>query len=155
MAITDFVLNLFGTIAYDDDSHGSFESTFRQSGEFSGVVAQHSSEDSKFHFAQLLNDRANGINALLAELPGSVILTYTSVTPDKNVNSFVMNISGTVTYDDNTSGSFAIQWVDGIINVFPSEATRHWYAITLESPGAILNQIFNAVAGDGNSNISY
>ena len=155
MAVSNFTIKISGTVAYADNSHGSFESTSNWMGSL-GVISQHNTADSQFHFNQLIADKSDDVNSMLAALPGSVGLSPGVSLPDKTVESFIMEISGVVSYDDNTQGLFLVQWVAGVVNVFPDENNEHWAA--LAAPGSdtasFLDQVFESLAGEDGATIN-
>jgi hypothetical protein len=163
MAVSDFTVKVSGTVAYDDNSHGSFEATAIWRTNLGGVVAQHNQADSQFHFSQLYADEALNVDTTLDILPGptppsgEVTLTPPAASPDRTVTSFVMEVSGLVSEDDNTVSSFVAQWVNGALDLFPNETVPAWLSLTSgATPGTrpLLVQIFEALAGSGNAAIS-
>jgi len=116
---------------------------------FGGLVAQHNTADSQFHFNQLLADKSAEVSQMLAFLPGSFSISPPVSTPDRTVSSFVMEISGSVTYDDNSKGLFLVQWVNGALNLFPSATSEHWAAISVPGSAMVsfLDMAFEALAG--------
>jgi len=161
MAVSDLTIRVSGTVAYSDNSHGSFEATAVWKTNLGGVIAQHSSVDSQLHFAQLYADKAAEVNATLAILPagseGVVGVTPPSPSPNKLVTSFVMEVSGLVTLDDNSNSSFVAQWVNGVLDLYPDETVPAWRSIagfSTEGTNPYLVQVFEALAGAGNATIS-
>lgn len=162
MAVSDFTVKVSGTVAYDDNSHGSFEATAIWQTNLGGIVAQHNQTDSQFHFAQLFADKTTNVNATLALLPGGsgqgdVTLTPTAASPDRTVTSFVMEISGLVSEDNNTRSSFVAQFIDGTVDLFPSESVPAWRSLndgTVPGANSLLVQVFEALTGDGNATVS-
>ena len=53
MAVRDFTVKVSGTVAYDDQSHGSFEATGKWTGQFGGLTAL-----TKGLFFKKINDSA-------------------------------------------------------------------------------------------------
>lgn len=155
MAVNDFVAKVSGTVAYTDNSHGSFEATAKWRNSLGGLVAQHNSADSKYHFSQLYADESIGLNSMLGVFPGSISLSPAATTPNKKVKSFVMEVSGRVVYDKTKVGSFIAQWVDGVVDIFPSETDATWAALTSDgSAKAFLVQVFESLVGSNNATIS-
>jgi hypothetical protein len=162
MAVSSFTVKVNGTVSYFDNSHGSFEATAIFGTNLGGIVAQHSQIDSQFHFAQLFADKADEVNATLALLPGGsgqgdVTLTPTATPPDRVVDSFIMEISGLVSEDDNTTSSFVAQFIDGTVDLFPNESVAAWRSLNDgTAPGAVslLTLTFEALAGTGNATVS-
>jgi hypothetical protein len=156
MAVSNFIVRMSGTVAYTDNSHGSFEASASWKGELGGVIATHNSPDSQANFSQLAADKASGLSALLAVLPGTITLTPPTAAPDKTVSSFVMEISGLVSYNDKTpNGVFITQWVDGVVDLFPADAAKHWAALAGDSgANTFLTQVFEALTGVGNASVA-
>ena len=156
MAVSNFAVKMSGTVAYADNSHGSFEASAFWKGELGGIVATHSSTDSQANFSQLVADRSGRLATMLAVLPGTIILTPPVVTPDKIVSSFIMEISGSVSYDDKTpNGLFLTQFVNGVIDVFPADSTKHWSALESSGANTFLTQVFEALTGTGNATVTH
>ncbi|MHC4792485.1 MAG: hypothetical protein ACYS8Y_13845 [Planctomycetota bacterium] len=135
MAVSNFTVKLSGTVAYTDNSHGSFEATAVWKGSLGGVTAQHSSADSLEHFRRLHADNASGVRAVLDVLTpstddGAIVLSgIAAPAVSKTVSSFVMEVSGLASYDDNSKTSFVAQWVNGVVNLFPAETMETWRAM--------------------------
>lgn len=150
MAVSNFTVKMSGTVAYTDNSHGSFESSASWQGHIGGVVATHSSADSEANFSQLVADKSAELTSMFNVLGGTVTLSPPAATPDKTVSSFVMEVSGEVSYDDGTpTGVFLAQWVNGVVDVFPSDSATHWAAISGAGTTAasFLDQVFETLAG--------
>ena len=155
MAVKDFTVRVSGTVAYEDNSHGSFEASAIQKGNLGGVVAQHSNPDSLTHFRELYQDTAMGVDAMLAIFPGTITLTPLAGTAARQVSSFVMEISGIVAFDDGRVRSFVVQWVNGVVDLFPDETDATWAELTEGGVArSFLEQVFDAVAGVGNTTIT-
>lgn len=155
MAVRDFTVKVSGTVAYEDQSHGSFEATGRWTGQFSGVVAQHSSADSLEHFRQLYSDQSAGIMQVLdllatATAPGAITLTPAAPTTSKTVTSFVLEVSGMVALDDNSKVGYIAQWVNGVVSLYPAETESTWAELAAVVAGSqpvdFLTTVFEAVA---------
>lgn len=164
MAVKDFTLRVSGTVAYSDRSHGSFEAVGRWKGQFGGLVAQHTNADSLENFRRLYASNSTGVEQVLDALApnptdgGVVALTPAAPSVAKTVSSFVLEVSGLVAYTDNSKASFIVQWVDGVVNVFPTETVQTWQDLTeavgATSPRAFLVTVFEAVAGVGDVSIT-
>lgn len=155
MAVSDFTVRFNGTVAYDDNSTGSFEASAIWKGNLGGVVATHSSQDSLENFRQLFNDKQTSVNNALSVLPGTISLTTPAPSTPKTVSSFVLEISGLVAEDDNTKHVFIAQWVDGVVDLFPDETDRAWELITANANGtSFMQTILEAVAGSGHVTVS-
>jgi hypothetical protein len=155
MPISDFTVKVSGTVAYANNSHGSFEATATQNGNLGGIVATHSSADSQLHFRELYQDSSAGVDAMLAVLPGTITLTPAAGTAARQVSSFVMEISGVVAFSDRRVRSFVAQWVDGVIDLFPAETDATWTELTAGGVvRSFIQQVLDAVAGVGNSTVS-
>jgi len=155
MALSDFTVRVSGTVAYDDDSHGSFESSAIFRGNLGGVVASHNSVDSLDHFQQLYNNMSVNVDSMFALLPGTVTLTPATPTSPKTVSSFVMEISGLITEDDDTKQSFVAQWVNGTVDLFPSETDSAWTLLVgTSAANSFLTQILETLAGIGNATVT-
>ena len=157
MAVRDFTVKVSGTVAYDDQSHGSFEATGKWVNQFGNLIAQHSSEASLEHFRQLYASNSAGVNQVLDVLapPGSprgeVTLTPNAPVNPKVVTSFVMEVSGLVAFDDNSKAGYIAQWVNGVVNLYPTETESTWNelaTVTGAGPHAVdfLTSVFEAFA---------
>jgi hypothetical protein len=151
MAVRNFTIKFSGTVAYTDNSHGSFESTAIWNGELGGVVASHSTASSQYDLAQLHADKPADLQAMLDVL-GGVALNPAAMAPDKTVASFVAELSGGVAYDDGSSnGLFISQWVSGVVNLFPVDSPSHFQAILADPvAGAFLVTALEELTGAGN-----
>ena len=155
MAVKDFTVKLSGTVAYEDNSHGSFEATAVQKGNLGGVVATHYSPDSLENFKQLYQDNAMGVDAMLAVFPGTITVTPPAGSASKQVASFVMEVSGIVAFDDGRVRSFVAQWVNGVLDLFPDETDSTWAELTAGGVArSFLEQVFDTMAGVGNTTIT-
>lgn len=156
MAISDFTVRMSGTVAYTDGSHGSFETVSTWRGTHAGLIAQHSSSESQEHFNQLLADKSTEVNAMFAVLPGTITFTTPAPTNDKTVDSFIMEISGLVTYDDNSKGPFIAQWVNGALDLLPDATVEHWAAVVDAGSDAssFMDQVFESVSGESGTTVN-
>jgi hypothetical protein len=156
MAVKDFTVKVSGTVAYDDQSHGSFEATGRWVGQFGGLIAQHSSEASLENFRQLYAGESAGITQVLELLasatgPGYVTLTPAAPASPKTVTSFVMEVSGLVAFTDNSKAGYIAQWVNGVVSLYPAETESTWEELATvvgggDQPVDFLTAVFEAVA---------
>lgn len=155
MAVSDFTVKVSGTVAYEDQSHGSFEATGRWAGQFSGLVAQHSSTDSLENFRQLYSDNSAGVIQVLDLLApgtsaGDVTLAPVAPTTNKVVTSFVLEVSGVVALDDGSKVGYIAQWVNGVVSLFPNETESTWAELAAmvsgDQPVDFLTTVFEAVA---------
>lgn len=157
MAVKDFTIKVSGTVAYSDQSHGSFEATGKWVGQFGGLIAQHSSEDSLEHFRQLYADKSAGVTLVLEQLApsgashGVVSLMPIVPTNAKTVTSFVMEISGLVAFTDNSKAGYIAQWVNGTVNLYPAETESTWSELSQvvgsgSEPKDFLVAVFEAIA---------
>lgn len=131
--ISDFTIKISGTVAYTDDTSQSFESSSRWS---NGVVSTPDSSQSLEAYQRLYDTQSAFVTSFLNLLPGINLTNASTPTVAKNVDDFVMEVSGTVSYDDNTSGSFVIQWVNGTADIFPTETDEHYRAI-IDNPDTL------------------
>lgn len=155
MAVKDFTVKVSGTVAYEDNSHGSFEATAVQKGNLGGVVATHYSQSSLENFKQLYQDAAMGVDAMLAVFPGTITVTPDAGTAAKQVASFVMEVSGIVAFTDGRVRSFVAQWVNGVLDLFPDETDATWAELTEGGVArSFLEEVFDTVAGVGNTTIT-
>ena len=150
MAVNDFVLRVSGTVAYSDNSNGSFESIVRLEGSGGGLIAQHNSAHSQYHFSQLYADMSTSVDEVLGVL-GILTVAPPTTTPDKTVSSFVMEVSGFVVNDDGTKGPFVVQRVNGSVDVYPDDSSANWLTLIADTNGdSYVTQAFEALAGVGN-----
>lgn len=167
MPLSDFTVRISGTVAYSDRSHGSFEAAAIWKGNLGGVVAQHNNPDSLENFRRLAQDQAAALAATLDVLapagsPHGEVSFSSLPAPQtsKTVTSFVMEVSGLVTYDDNSKDIFSAQWVNGTINLFPDNTTQVWQDLTdaafnpLGDSRSFITMVFDAVAGSGETTLS-
>jgi hypothetical protein len=159
MAVRNFTVKFSGTVAYTDNSHGSFESTAIWRGELGGVVASHNTADSQYNLSQLYADQPVNVQAMLDALVSgpttAITLSPPTTTPDKTVESFVAELSGGVSYDDGSSnGLFISQWVSGVVNLFPLDSPVHWAAIVADPvASAFLVTALEELTGTGNATV--
>ena len=164
MAVRNFTIKVSGTVAYDDQSHGSFEATAIWKGHLGTLVAQHSSAYSLEHFRRLYSDKSMGVDVVLAVLApsgsphGEVTLTPVAPLEAKVVTSFVMELSGILASDDNSKASFVAQWVNGVVNLYPGETSETWNLLSdpadLGDPRGFLIVALEAIAGVGKVSLS-
>jgi hypothetical protein len=157
MAVRDFTVKVSGTVAYDDQSHGSFEATGKWVGQFGGLIAQHSNTDSLEHFRQLYANESAGITQVLDLLApsgsprGIVTLATAAPATQKVVTSFVMEISGMVALDDNSKVGYVAQWINGVVSLYPTDTLDTWSELAAavssgSSPRDFLVLVFAAFA---------
>lgn len=157
MAVRDFTVKVSGTVAYSNNSHGSFEAAAKWQNQFGNLVAQHSNTDSLEHFRQLYANESTGITQMLELLAptgsprGVVTLATAAPTTLKTVDSFVMEISGVVALDDNSKVGYIAQWVNGVVSLYPSETESTWTELAAavtsgSSPRDFLVTVFEAFA---------
>jgi hypothetical protein len=153
MAVRNFTVKFSGTVAYDDNSHGSFESTAIWTGELGGIVSTHSTAASQEHTSQLYADKATELNEMISILGPGVTLSPPAATPDKTVDSFIAELSGSVVYDDGTpNGFFIAQWIGGALDLFPLDSSTHWAAVTSDPvASAFLITALEELTGSGNA----
>tara|TARA_R100001244_G_scaffold25113_4_gene25555 strand:- start:14106 stop:14609 length:504 start_codon:yes stop_codon:yes gene_type:complete len=167
MSLSDFTVRISGTVAYSDRSHGSFEASAIWKGNLGGVVAQHSNPDSLEHFRRLAESKSVELADTLAVLapagsPQGIVTFATLPAPvtSKTVTSFVMEVSGLITDDDNSKDGFSAQWVNGAVNLFPDDTEVVWQTLTdpasnpLGDQRSFLVMVFDAVAGSGETTLS-
>lgn len=164
MAVRNFTIKVSGTVAYDDQSHGSFEATAIWKGHLGTLVAQHNGADSLEHFRRLYSDKTMGVNEVLDVLApagsphGEVTLTPAAPAEAKTVTSFVMELSGLLASDDNSKAGFVAQWVNGTVNLYPDETAETWGLLSdpadAGDPRSFLIVALEALAGVGNVALS-
>lgn len=162
MAVSDFTLKISGVVTYDDNSKESFEASGTWMGHLGGVVATHDGTESEGSYAQLYTDNAMDVDNTLALLEeGNSSDQTTGIAPpppapDKTVTDFFMEMSGTVAYDDNTHGSFVVQWVNGEVDVLPDMFSAENYQAVLAVPAAktFVTTVLEGVGGTGNVTIA-
>ena len=140
MALSDFTVRVSGTVAYEDGSNGSFEASAIWQTNLGNVVATHSSSDSAEHFSQLYNSMQANVDSVFAVLPGTITLTAAAPTTPKTVSSFVMEISGIIAEDNNSKSYFVAQWVNGAVDLYPSETDAAWALLTASASGTSFMQ---------------
>jgi hypothetical protein len=150
MAVRDFTVRISGQVAYTDGTKDSFEGSGVWRGHLGGQVATHNAAHSLASFQKLEASLPARITDVLALLPGTNTFNPEAPATAKDVASFYMEISGHVAHDDNTSGGFVVQWVDGTVDVFPSATDTHYAAILADTTArAFLDSVYEKVVGTG------
>jgi len=115
--ITSFTFKISGVAAYTDGTSGPFESTYSN-----GIISNPFESESNINFSQLYTDEPGDVDALQDLLtlgsPGGKYLNFivTSPVQDKTISDWWMDINGIVTYDDETSGYYCVQYRNGSFN---------------------------------------
>jgi hypothetical protein len=148
--MADLIFKIAGVVSYADGSHGPFEATLGPN----DLVANPYPDDNLANFSQL-GDMPEVLTDLFALLPGMQSVVFDNSGVDKEVTDVVMNITGTIARDDNTSDSFVIEYKDGAINHFPDETDTVWTEISESSDFlAQVNEVFQAIAGVNNASLA-
>lgn len=109
MAIKNFVGRLSGIITYSDGTVGQFAVTVDERGNYS----TNDLDDNVLNGYLLLTQKAQWwLNIIDPMLTPRAATGYgmPPLLPDKTVNGFSGNISGIISYDDNTTDSFSSSW---------------------------------------------
>lgn len=149
-AITSMVFKFHGNMSFDDRTSGPVEVTLA----YNNKIANSFSVDNLTNFALLKRDMASVLTALFVTLaPGTVTLTPASPVLTKEVTSVALLMTGLVSYDDKTQDSFAVEYLNGVTNFFPTSTTQDWAdMVTFNKP--LLTQVFEQLAGAGNATLT-
>lgn len=135
-----------GQVTYTDDSHQQFAGHLDEQGHISVNYQEESAEA----IYQVQTDET-WLQDMLLTL-GNIQLSPDAVTPDKVASELVAELSGRVSYDDNTHGDFIVQYTSltGIVPV-SDESLEHWNAAAVYAPTlANILAMFEEVVGSGN-----
>lgn len=144
-AVTSMVFNIYGTMSYSDRSSAPIEVTLAYNNNISNPYSNLAD------FSILKRDRAAVLTAFFNTLlPKTVTLTPASSTATKTVTDVVLLMTGVVTYDDRTWDSFVVEYLNGVVNFFPTSTTTDWAdMVGFNKP--LLTQVFEKLAGVGNA----
>lgn len=143
--VKSYALKLFGTVAYSDNTKGTFEATTDNTITRSLVATTKDSAGAINDFALLNRDQHSNLLSLFADTTWVVTLTTTPPATSKTVKDFVAFLTGTVAYSDNTKASFAVEWFKGLTDFRPSD-TASVGADLRSQDLAVLNSLLQAVA---------
>lgn len=124
--VTSFTFKISGVAAYTDGTSGPFESTYSN-----GIISNPFVQESIINFSQLYTDEPTDVNALQDLLtlgaPGGKYLNFIVSAPsqDKTISDWWMDINGIVSYDDETYGSYCVQYRNGSFNDVYGKANFH------------------------------
>lgn len=142
--VTSMVFNIYGTMSFNDRSSAPIEATLAYNNNISNPYSNLA------NFSTLKRDKAAILTAFFNTLlPKTVTLTPASSTATKLVTDVVLMMTGTVTYDDRTQSSFAVEYFNGVTNFFPSNTTTGW-ADMVNFNNALMTSVFAKLAGVGN-----
>lgn len=124
--VVSFTFKISGVAAYTDGTSGPFESSYSN-----GIISSPFELESIINFSQLYTDEPTDINALQDLLtlgaPGGKYLNFIVSAPsqDRTISDWWMDISGIVAYDDETYGSYCVQYRNGSFNDVYGKANFH------------------------------
>lgn len=148
--VIDLVLRVSGTVSYTDMTHGPFEASIARS-----FVASPYNTDSLENYAEVAQDEPVKL-ADFYELLLPAVVTTTSDAPigSRTISDVVMFMDGRVSYDDNTSASFAIEYFNGAVD-HTSLDTADTFAAMVAIPAnkAKVVAVLEELAGTGNVTI--
>lgn len=127
------IFKISGFVAYDDGSSGPFEASYNGN----DLVSPFPTESAD-NFDELFGDNSADVNALKNLMPATTTILFGATSRTKTVVDFWMEISGRTSYDDGTSGDFAVQYINsGIQNDLSGDdhytAAKAVYATTIRS----------------------
>lgn len=142
MPVTSFTFKISGVAAYTDGTSGPFETTYSN-----GVISSPFESESNINFSQLYTDESDVVDSLQELLtlgsPDGKYLNFIVSAPviDKTISDWWMDISGIVTYDDETSGYYCVQYRNGSFNDLDGKA--NFYALLADpvASGAITDAL--------------
>jgi hypothetical protein len=142
LPITSFTFKISGVAAYTDGTSGPFETTYSN-----GVISSPFESESNINFSQLYTDESDVVDSLQELLtlgsPDGKYLNFIVSAPviDKTISDWWMDISGIVTYDDETSGYYCVQYRNGSFNDLDGKA--NFYALLADpvASGAITDAL--------------
>jgi len=142
MSVTSFTFKISGVAAYTDGTSGPFETTYSN-----GVISSPFESESNINFSQLYTDESDVVDSLQELLtlgsPDGKYLNFIVSAPviDKTISDWWMDISGIVTYDDETSGYYCVQYRNGSFNDL--DGKTNFYALLADpvASGAITDAL--------------
>lgn len=138
--ITSFTFKISGVAAYTDGTSGPFESTYSNS-----IISNPFELESNINFSQLYTDEPGDVDALQDLLtlgsPGGKYLNFVVTSPvqDKTISDWWMDINGIVTYDDESSGAYCVQYRNGYFNDVFGKVNFHAILADDDASGTIVN----------------
>ena len=155
--ITSFTFKISGVAAYTDGTSGPFESTYSN-----GIISSPFESESNINFSQLYTDESDVVDSLQDLLtlgsPDGKYLKFIVSAPvqDKTISDWWMDINGIVTYDDETSGYYCVQYRNGSFNDLDGKV--NFYALLADpvASGAITDalQSVSSVSEVGTLNLA-
>lgn len=143
--IKSYVLKLYGTVTYSDNSKGMFETTTDDTITRKQIAVPKDAVGPLNDFALLNRDMHSNLLSLFADTTWVVTLTTTPPATSKTVKDFVAFLTGTVAYTDNTKASFAVEWFKGLTDFRPADTTSVGTDLRAQEL-AVLNSLLQAVA---------
>lgn len=146
--ISSFTFKISGVAAYTDGTSGPFESSYSN-----GIISNPFESESIINFSQLYTDEPTDVDALQELLtlgaPGGKYLNFIVSAPsqDKTISSWWMDISGIVAYDDQTYGSYCVQYRNGSFNDVYGKTNFHAILADDSASTVIVNVIQSVSSG--------
>ena len=146
--ITSFTFKISGVAAYTDGTSGPFESSYSN-----GIISNPFVQESIINFSQLYTDEPTDVNALQDLLTlgasGGKYLNFIVSAPsqDKTISSWWMDISGIVSYDDETYGSYCVQYRNGGFNDVYGKVNFHAILADDSASSVIVNVMQSVSSG--------
>ena len=157
MAVDNVIARISGVVTYQDGGVQQFAAHLDDQGNLS----YNDSSESEDALYQTITDNS-WVDDMIALLGGTVTLSPGVATPDKTVTSLAAELSGRVSYDDQTTGDFIVQFIGGVGTLAIGEFVPSggdiifWQdAIQASDTLAKLTSVFETVAGTGNATVSY
>jgi len=146
--ITSFTFKISGVAAYTDGTSGPFESSYSN-----GIISNPFESESIINFSQLYTDEPTDVNALQDLLTlgasGGKYLNFIVSAPsqDKTISDWWMDISGIVSYDDETYGSYSVQYRNGSFNDVYGKVNFHAILADDSASSVIVNVMQSVSSG--------
>jgi hypothetical protein len=155
---TDMVLNVYGTIAYTDRSWAPVEFTVAYNQNLSNPYTNLNDYSELNQAAPkgkgLSQTSSTPLNLFYATVsPGSIALTPSAPAVSKTVSDFTFMMTGTVSYNDRTWDTFAVEYVNGVTNLTPNSTGTDWEAMNVLNHASLVSA-FEKLAGVGHVTIS-
>ena len=146
--VTSFTFKISGVAAYTAGTSGPFESSYSN-----GIISNPFESESIINFSQLYTDEPTDVNALQDLLTlgasGGKYLNFIVSAPsqDKTISDWWMDISGIVSYDDETYGSYSVQYMYGSFNDVYGKVNFHAILADDSASSVIVNVMQSVSSG--------
>lgn len=149
--IRDFVIKFFGNISYSDNTKEGFDLVLIWKNGQAEITSSSNLTDSVAAWQKSYHSNKTDNNAVLDLLESSPRFVPSVPTATKTISDFVLELSGTVSYLDNTTGVFNIQRSKGVLSQVFTDNNAHFNAILNDSDASLaLDSLMASLVGEEN-----